>query len=52
MPHMAPIMWALIMLMNLLLILILTSIIYFNTLTSAPKFISTSKILTKNTWMW
>nr|WNV63770.1 ATP synthase F0 subunit 8 [Vulcanolepas fijiensis] len=52
MPHMAPIMWALIMLMNFLLILILTSIIYFNNLTLAPKFISTSKIPTKIHWMW
>nr|YP_010490399.1 ATP synthase F0 subunit 8 [Ashinkailepas seepiophila]UWM12885.1 ATP synthase F0 subunit 8 [Ashinkailepas seepiophila] len=52
MPHMAPIMWTMIMLMNFLLILTMTSIIYFNTWTMAPKFKMSEKMMMKITWAW
>nr|YP_010490477.1 ATP synthase F0 subunit 8 [Neoverruca intermedia]UWM12963.1 ATP synthase F0 subunit 8 [Neoverruca intermedia] len=52
MPHMAPMMWALIMMMNFSLILILTSMIYFNIISMTPNLKISSKKISKIIWTW
>nr|YP_010022223.1 ATP synthase F0 subunit 8 [Fistulobalanus albicostatus]QOL12326.1 ATP synthase F0 subunit 8 [Fistulobalanus albicostatus] len=52
MPHMAPIMWALIMLMTFSMILILLSMVYFSASPLTPKSEKTSKKMFFFNWLW
>nr|YP_009537171.1 ATP synthase F0 subunit 8 [Semibalanus balanoides]AYJ83651.1 ATP synthase F0 subunit 8 [Semibalanus balanoides]AYJ83664.1 ATP synthase F0 subunit 8 [Semibalanus balanoides]AYJ83677.1 ATP synthase F0 subunit 8 [Semibalanus balanoides]QNS22929.1 ATP synthase F0 subunit 8 [Semibalanus balanoides] len=52
MPHMAPIMWALIMLMTFSMILILLSMIYFTSSPLTPDSQKVSKKIYSSSWAW
>nr|YP_008758255.1 ATP synthase F0 subunit 8 [Notochthamalus scabrosus]AGX31629.1 ATP synthase F0 subunit 8 [Notochthamalus scabrosus] len=52
MPHMAPIMWAAIMIMTFSLMIILMSMIYFNSNPLTPESEKVLKESLDNKWMW
>nr|YP_009050179.1 ATP synthase F0 subunit 8 [Megabalanus ajax]AGZ19740.1 ATP synthase F0 subunit 8 [Megabalanus ajax] len=52
MPHMAPIMWALIMFMTFNMILIMLTMIYFNNSPIAPESKKVTKKLFSSNWLW
>nr|YP_010944277.1 ATP synthase F0 subunit 8 [Perforatus perforatus]WLW42153.1 ATP synthase F0 subunit 8 [Perforatus perforatus] len=52
MPHMAPIMWALIMFMTFLMILILLTMIYFGNSPITPESKKVSKKFFSTNWSW
>nr|YP_009340959.1 ATP synthase F0 subunit 8 [Epopella plicata]AIT51826.1 ATP synthase F0 subunit 8 [Epopella plicata] len=52
MPHMSPIMWALIMFMTFSLMLILLSMIYFGNSPSTPESLKEFKKNFSANWMW
>nr|WID84308.1 ATP synthase subunit 8 [Striatobalanus amaryllis] len=52
MPHMAPIMWALIMFMTFSLIIILLTMIYFSKSPTSPESQKTYKKSFSSNWMW
>nr|QLM02024.1 ATP synthase subunit 8 [Capitulum mitella]QYF07878.1 ATP synthase F0 subunit 8 [Capitulum mitella]UZN44113.1 ATP synthase F0 subunit 8 [Capitulum mitella] len=52
MPHMAPIMWAFIMIITFVLILIMTSMLFFNNSPLTPSSLPVSKESSKMIWSW
>nr|YP_010142224.1 ATP synthase F0 subunit 8 [Chthamalus malayensis]QQK92482.1 ATP synthase F0 subunit 8 [Chthamalus malayensis] len=52
MPHMSPIMWALIMIMTFSCLLILLSMIYFNNSPNVPDSSKFTKEILKKKWLW
>nr|AII19577.1 ATP synthase F0 subunit 8 [Savignium sp. BKKC-2014] len=52
MPHMSPIMWALIMFMTFSLILILLSMIYFSSSPTIPEYEKTTMMKNFYNWSW
>nr|YP_009227709.1 ATP synthase F0 subunit 8 [Tetraclita serrata]AHX97879.1 ATP synthase F0 subunit 8 [Tetraclita serrata] len=52
MPHMSPIMWALIMFMTFSLMLVLLSMIYFGNSPLTPDSQKEHKEKISSTWMW
>nr|AII19564.1 ATP synthase F0 subunit 8 [Octomeris sp. BKKC-2014] len=52
MPHMSPIMWAMIMIMTFSLMIILLSMIYFNSTPITPDSKKLMKESVMNKWLW
>nr|YP_009227878.1 ATP synthase F0 subunit 8 [Armatobalanus allium]AII19525.1 ATP synthase F0 subunit 8 [Armatobalanus allium] len=52
MPHMSPIMWALIMFLSFSMIIILLTMIYFSSSPITPESQKASKKIFSSNWMW
>nr|YP_010341081.1 ATP synthase F0 subunit 8 [Lepas anatifera]UNZ93955.1 ATP synthase F0 subunit 8 [Lepas anatifera] len=52
MPHMSPIMWSLILILSLILVLTLTSMVYFNFHVLSPSSTKKDKEILKVNWKW
>nr|YP_010701543.1 ATP synthase F0 subunit 8 [Amphibalanus reticulatus]WCJ53091.1 ATP synthase F0 subunit 8 [Amphibalanus reticulatus] len=52
MPHMAPIMWALIMFMTFSMILVLLTMIYFGNSPNTPQSEKITKKMFYSNWLW